>query len=123
MPFNDYRDLDVWQVSMDLAIDCYRSSSSFPNDERYGLTSQLRRAAVSVPANIAEGYGRYTTKSYLYHLSVSSGSLKEVETHLLIARRLQYLAEKDIEPLFSLTSRVGRMLTALRRSLESNRIE
>ena len=106
---------------MDLVVGCYRLTTAFPSDERFGLTSQLRRAAVSVPANIAEGHGRGVTKAFVNHLSIAAGSLKELETHLLIAVRLNYVAGDGIAPLLDLSSRIGRMLTGLRRSLDSDR--
>lgn len=121
MAINDYRDLEVWQVAMDLVVACYKISSGFPTDERFGLTSQLRRATVSVPANIAEGHGRSATKAFLNYLSIASGSLKESETHLLIAVRLGYATDSDVAPVLELSSRVGRMLTGLRRSLDPDR--
>lgn len=121
MTISDYRDLEVWRFSMDLVVECYRISAAFPNDERFGLTSQLRRAAVSVPANIAEGHGRSATGAFLNHLSIAAGSLKEVETHLLIAVRLSFVSTEDIRATLELSSRIGRMLTGLKRSLDPNR--
>lgn len=121
MAISDYRDLEVWQIAMDFVVGCYRVTSSFPDHERFGLTSQLRRAAVSVPANIAEGHGRAATKAFLNHLSIASGSLKESETHLLIAVRLGYVSDDDIAASLDLSSRVGRMLTGLKRSLDPDR--
>ena len=94
MTIQTYRDLTVWQKSMDLVAEIYRLTKLFPQEELFGLTSQIRRAAVSVPANIAEGYGRIHRKEYLHHLSIARGSLMEVETHLQIAVRLTFL-ERD----------------------------
>jgi len=91
MGVKSYRDLETWQVSMDLVAEVYRVTKLFPRDEIYGLTNQLRRAAVSVPSNIAEGQGRDSTKEFLHHLSMAHGSLCEVETQLLIAQGLEYL--------------------------------
>lgn len=118
MAINDHRDLLVWQKAMDLVVECYRVSAHFPKQEQFGLTSQLRRAAVSVPANIAEGHGRSSTKAYLNHLSIACGSLKELETHLLIAHRLDYVTGDDIASALALSTEVGRMLTGLRKSLD-----
>lgn len=118
MAINDHRDLLVWQKAMDLVVECYRVSVHFPKQEQFGLTSQLRRAAVSVPANIAEGHGRSSTKAYLNHLSIACGSLKELETHLLIAHRLDYVTGDDIASALALSTEVGRMLTGLRKSLD-----
>src|SRR3954467_1331773 len=94
-PIHSYRDLIVWQDSMDLVVSIYRITATFPKEERYSLTSQLQRAAVSVPSNIAEGHGRSRTGDYLRLLSVAVGSLSEVETQVQIARRLEYIIEKD----------------------------
>ena len=91
----NYRDLLVWSRARDLVEVCYKLSARFPQSEMYGLTSQLRRAAVSVPANIAEGHGRRNLGEYMQHLSIANGSLKEVETHLLISVRLKYVRKDD----------------------------
>jgi four helix bundle protein len=85
--FRSYRDLLVWQRGVALALDCYRFSKKLPKEEMYGLTSQIRRASVSIPANIAEGHGRELTGSFVHHLRIAQGSLKELETELLILRR------------------------------------
>jgi four helix bundle protein len=87
MSLKSYRDLEVWQKAMDLVEEVYRIAERFPSQEKYGLTGQLQRAAVSIPANIAEGYGRMHRKEYLQHLSIAKGSLAEVETHLALAVR------------------------------------
>ena len=119
MTINSYRDLLVWQKAMDLVVGCYRLTEGFPRSETYGLSSQLRRAAVSVPANIAEGQGREAIKEYLHHLSIANGSLMELETHLLIAGRLTYAKESDLTPLLSQASEVGKMLNGLIKSLKA----
>ena len=108
-----YRDLLVWQKGMDLVVKSYQLAKHLPSNEIYGLASQIQRAAVSVPANIAEGYGRHHLGDYLHHVSVANGSLKELETHILIAQRLSYFREDEIEAVLRLTSEVGRMLRAL----------
>src|SRR6266542_2536034 len=120
MTIQTYRDLTVWQKSMDLVAEIYRLTKLFPQDELFGLTSQIRRAAVSVPANIAEGYGRIHRKEYLHHLSIARGSLMEVETHLQIAVRLSYLSREQVVPSWGLAQEVGRLLNGLIRSLESD---
>src|SRR6185295_6250678 len=103
-----YRDLKVWQKAVDLAVECYRLTSRFPRSEMYGLTTQIQRSAVSVPANIAEGHGREHLGDYLHHLSTANGSLMELETHLLIAVRLTYLRSEDLKPVLLQTAEVGR---------------
>jgi four helix bundle protein len=120
MAIRDHRDLLVWQKAMELVVESYRLTAGFPKHEQFGLTSQLRRAAISIPSNIAEGHGRSATKAYLNHLSIACGSLKELETQLLIAHRLNYVAGDDIAPAVSLATEVGRMLAGLRRSLDDN---
>jgi len=102
---------------MDIVVRCYRLTSTFPQEETYGLASQLRRAAVSVPANIAEGHGRKLTRPYQNHLSIAMGSLKELETHILIAQRLEYVTEMQIPKLMEDCEEIGKMLTGLSRSL------
>lgn len=119
MKVSSYRDLKVWQLAMDFVVEVYQATRRFPATEHYGLTSQVRRAAVSVPANIAEGHGRHHLNEYLHHLSFANGSLKEAETHLLIAERLGYLNAPDTQHLLLITSELGRMLGALSRSLKA----
>jgi four helix bundle protein len=118
MGVRHYRELEVWQLAMDLAEECYQITRRFPKDELFGLTSQIRRAAVSVPANIAEGQGREHTKEFLHHLSVARGSLMELETHLLLCRRVGLLEKEQAESLLEMTDRVSRMLSGLRKALE-----
>ncbi len=112
-----YRDLKVWQMSIDLVVECYHLTSGFPRDERFSLTQQIRRAVVSVPSNIAEGHGRTHLGEYLYHLSIANGSLMELETQIIIARRLGFLAQQGYNRLLSVTAELGRMLTGLRQKL------
>jgi four helix bundle protein len=119
MAIQSYRDLLVWQKSMDLVTEIYQLTRPFPHEELFGLTSQTRRAAVSVPANIAEGYGRIHRKEYLHHLSIARGSLMEVETHLQIAVRLTYLSREQGAQIWSLLQEVGRLLNGLIRSLNN----
>ena len=87
-----YKDLDVWQKSMALAEDCYRATSEFPRDEIYGMTAQMRRAAVSIPANIAEGYGRDQTGPFIQFLRIANGSTRELETHVILSGRFEPIA-------------------------------
>ena len=106
---------------MDLVELCYRIAETFPRDELYGLTSQLRRAAVSIPANIAEGHGRDGIGEYIHFLGIAQGSLRETETHLLLARRLKMLDEGRLTEVLRLSDEVSRMLGALLRSLKVRR--
>ena len=112
-----YGDLLVWQKAMDLVTMVYRLTRAFPADEKFGLTSQMQRAAVSIPANIAEGHGRKSTKAYLNHVSIANGSLMELETLLQIAARLEYLENKQLLDALSRTNEIGKMLSGLTRSL------
>ena len=113
----NYRDLKVWQKSIDLVVECYRLSERFPKTETYGLASQLRRAAVSVPANVAEGHARTHTKEYLHHLSIAYGSLTELETHLVIASRLKYVDSDSLKTILGKSGEIARMLSGLIRAL------
>ena len=114
-----YRDLEVWKKSIDWVERIYLASKCFPTEEKFGLTSQLRRAAVSVPANIAEGAARTSTGEFLQFLSVASGSLAEVETLPLIAYRLRIIQRESYTELMQTAGDLGRMLTGLKRSLRS----
>ena len=117
MKIQSYRDLLVWRKAMDLVVDCYRFVSDLPKNETYGLISQTQRAAISIPANIAEGHGRDHMGDYLRHLSIANGSLMELETHLLLIGRLGYRPENDAELLLAQCSEVGKMLAGLSKSL------
>ena len=112
-----YRDLLVWQKALDLTLLIYRFSEGFPRTEIYGLTSQVRRAGVSVPSNIAEGYGRGSRKEYLQFLCVAQGSLKELETQAILAQRLNYATAAQADRVLSESEVVGKMLGGLIRSL------
>jgi four helix bundle protein len=109
--------LDVWKKAIQLVIAIYRVTDEFPKDERFGLISQLRRAAISIPANIAEGAGRNSYKEFLYFLSNSQGSASEVETELLIANELSYLEQSRYTELMSSLDEIGRMITGLSQHL------
>lgn len=115
---NSYRDLDVWRVSMDLAEAVYLATRIFPREELFGLSSQMRRSSSSVPANIAEGHGREHTAEFTRFLRIAQGSLKETETHVILAQRLGLLAAADADRLLELADRIGRMTRALIRSLD-----
>ena len=112
-----YRDLLVWQRAMDLTAECYRIAKLFPTTEQYGLSSQMRRSAVSVPANVAEGHGRRHIREYLQHLSVARGSLMEVETHLLLATKLGFVKTDETATALSLSDETSRMLSGLAEKL------
>ena len=118
MTIESYRDLRVWRQAMDLAEASYRLTAGFPTDELFGMTSQIRRASVSIAANIAEGYGRESTGSYAQFLRVAQGSLKELETHLLLSQRVGLTSSALVEPLLELSDGIGRMLRSLIRSIE-----
>jgi four helix bundle protein len=119
---NSYRDLKVWQDAVSLAEASYRVTRAFPRDEQFGLTSQIRRAAVSIAANIAEGHGRESTGSFVQSLRIAQGSLKELETHLLISHRVGTSQLPSIEPLLLQCDEIGKMLRALIRSLQQKGI-
>jgi four helix bundle protein len=107
-----FRNLLVWQKSMDLVTKMYSSTQKFPKEELFGLTSQIRRSAVSIPSNIAEGYGRDSNKEYLRFLNVSIGSLFELQTQIEIAKNIMYLNEKDFNDLYENSREIERMLVS-----------
>ncbi len=119
MKTNKYDDLIVWKKSMGLVKAVYAATRSFPEDERYGLIPQMRRCAISVASNIAEGHGRWSTRDFLHHLSFAYGSLIEIETHVKIAGMLEFIDVTVIESLLAKTAEVGRMLNGLRKYLLS----
>lgn len=108
-----YQDLVAWQKAMDLVTNCYKFTEKFPNSEIYGLTNQLRRAAVSIPANIAEGQGRQSDAEFLRFLFIAYGSLTELETHIQIANRLNFCNQQETDKLLEQTAEVGRVLNGL----------
>ena len=114
-----YRDLIAWRQAMDLVTEIYRVTRVFPRDELYGLTSQLRRASVSVPSNIAEGQARFSRKEFHHFLSHARGSLVEIETQLMIAQNLEYLSSQQAQLLFDKASELGRVLNGLIASIKS----
>lgn len=113
-----YRELKVWEQAMDLAVACYETTKTFPQEELFGMTSQIRRCASSIPANIAEGWGRQSTGDYIKFLRVAQGSLKELETHLVLCNRVGLMDTKQLQELDSHTTSIGKMLAALIRSLQ-----
>jgi four helix bundle protein len=114
-----YQDLDVWKQGMDLAEECYRTTGHFPSTELYGLTNQIRRAAVSIPSNVAEGHCRRTTRAYAHHISIALGSHGELETYIELCTRIGFLKQADKAHLLSSSHSVGRLLNGLYRSLEA----
>jgi four helix bundle protein len=114
-----YRNLIAWRKAMDLVTDIYRVTRAFPRDELYGLTNQLRRAAVSVPSNIAEGQARFSRKEFHHFLSHSRGSLVEIETQLMIAQNLDYLSPQQARHLLDKAAELGEVLNGLIASIKS----
>jgi four helix bundle protein len=112
-----HRDLDVWQLSMDLAEMVYGLARTFPSSERYVLTNQLQRAVIAVPANIGEGRGRGTRRDYAHFVTIARGSLLETQTYILLAVRLGFVRQSDADPILDLISRIGMMINRLRKSL------
>jgi four helix bundle protein len=117
MIVQSYRQVEVWLFAMELAEKCYHTTETFLREELFGLTSQIRRAASSIPANIAEGQGRDHTKEFLNHLSIARGSLMEPETHLILSQRVGLLEQAELESLLALSDRISRMLSSLRKAL------
>jgi four helix bundle protein len=113
-----YRELIVWQAAVELSVRCYEATKPFPPSEAYGMTSQVRRAATSIAANIAEGHGRETSSQFVQFLRVAQGSLRELETHLIIAQRVGLLSSTASEPLMKGADEVGKMLRGLMRTLQ-----
>jgi four helix bundle protein len=118
----NYKELKVWQKSYQLSLELYKITKGFPGDEKYGLTSQMRRAAVSVPSNIAEGYGRKTTRDYVRSLYLAYGSNCELETQILLSGDLGYIKAQEKEMLQKNVGEVERMLKALIKSLEEKHL-
>lgn len=118
----NYRDLVVWQKGMALVSAVYKLTRTFPDSERFGLASQIQRAAVSIPSNIAEGQGRLATKEFRQFLGIARGSLKELETQLLISIDLAYASAEDVDTCLGLTDEIGRMLNALIKALERRQV-
>jgi four helix bundle protein len=118
----NYKELNVWQKAYQLCVKIYKTTKRFPKEEIYGLTSQLRRSAVSVPSNIAEGYGRQTTKEYIQALYIAYGSNCELETQIFLAGDLGYIESRDLEELQKDLGEVERMLKSLIKSLENKRL-
>lgn len=114
--------LEAWKKAMDFVVDVYRITETFPKEEKFGLTAQIRRAAVSIPANIAEGAARQSHKEFVRFLSIAQGSASELETELVIGQRLGYINESDVLELSNALDRIGRLITGLSNHLK-RRIE
>jgi four helix bundle protein len=114
-----YRDLRVWQDAMTLAEVCYRLTGGFPREEVFGLSAQIRRAAVSIAANIAEGHGRENTQSFIQYLRIAQGSLKELETHLMLAERVNIAANSKTDVILVQCENLGKMVRSLIRALQT----
>jgi four helix bundle protein len=118
MVISSYRDLTVWKTAVELAVACYEVTSVFPNRETYGMASQIRRSSASIAANIAEGHGRESTVSFIQFLRISQGSLKELETHLIVSSRVGLVGEEDAKRLLGQSDEIGKMLRSMIRSLQ-----
>ncbi len=114
----NYRDLLVWQKSMTLVTNVYKLIENLPSEEKYGLQSQIKRSAISIPSNIAEGHSRWYKKEFLHHLSISYGSLAELETQLLIAAELRFIKQDEFQFIFEKTTEIGKMINGLRKKLK-----
>jgi four helix bundle protein len=121
MAIKSYQDLRVWQLGMDLVIESYKLTRKFPATEQFGLVNQIRRSAVSIPSNIAEGQGRHHLGDYLRFLSIANGSLKELETLMLIAARLTYVSATNVGSTLQTADQVGRMLNILQQRLRQSK--
>lgn len=118
MPVSSFKDLLVWQKGMQLAGKVYELTRNFPKSELFGIISQMQRAVISIPANIAEGHARNSTKEFLHFISISRGSLAELETFLSLSVQLNYCQEKDTETILHLCDEISRMLSGLRNKLK-----
>lgn len=115
----DFKDLIVWQRAMELVTEVYRLVKKLPNEERFALSDQIRRSAISIPSNIAEGQGRNSTKEFIHFLSIAKGSKAELETQLLLCVKVNYLTNLEIKTFTTLIQEVGKMLNALQKSLKT----
>ena len=113
----DYKDLIVWQRAMELVVEVYQLVKKLPKEELFALSDQIRRAVISIPSNIAEGYERNSTKEYIHFLSIAKGSKAELETQLLLCTKIHYLNNSDIEKSISLIQEIGKMINSLQKHL------
>jgi four helix bundle protein len=119
MPVKSYRDLKVWQVAVDLVTEVYRLADKIPRNEIFGLVSQIKRAVVSVPSNIAEGHARNSDKEFNHFLGIALGSLAELETQLIIAERLGYIEVNRVNPVLGKCDEIGKMIRGLKKAVAS----
>ena len=120
---SSYRDLKVWQSAIEISVACYRMTQAFPKAEVYGLTSQIRRCSVSISANVAEGWGRESRGSFVQFLKMAQGSLKELETHLIIAERVGLIGQQAVDDLLARCDENGKMLGGLIRTLQNRKFD
>ena len=118
MQVNSYQDLKVWQQGLQLAEECYLLTKGYPREELFGMTSQIRRASSAIPASIAEGWGREGTREYIQFLRVAQGSLKELETHLILSQRVGLARQEQVTPLLDRATEIGKMIRSLIGSLQ-----
>jgi four helix bundle protein len=118
MSITSFRELRVWQLGMEVTEKVYRLTTDFPKSETYGLSSQMRRAAVSIPSNIAEGQGRDSTKEFLHFLAIAFGSICELETQLLLAHRFSYLSDNDLQTVLQILTETSKTVRGLQKSLK-----
>ncbi|MFP4651643.1 MAG: four helix bundle protein [Phormidium sp.] len=115
---NDFKELLIWQKGIDIAEQCYLITKNFPKEELYGMVQQIRRSATSIPANIAEGYGRQYRKDYLRFLNIARGSINELETHFIVSKRVGLCTSKELDKIVPLLKEESRMITSLIKKLE-----
>jgi four helix bundle protein len=118
MSISSFRDLTVWQLGMQLTEQVYRSTADFPKSETYGLSSQMRRSAVSIPSNIAEGQGRDSTREFLHFLAIAFGSICELETQLILANRFNYLSDADLKLILATLTSTSKTTRSLQKALK-----
>jgi four helix bundle protein len=119
MGISSFRELRAWQLGMDLTERIYLLTDSFPKTETYGLTSQIRRSAISVPSNLAEGHGRDSTKEFLHFIAIAFGSICELETQILLSNRLKYIANDDVEKTLAALTETSKTIRGLQKALKS----
>jgi four helix bundle protein len=119
MSFGSFHELKAWQLGMDVAEQIYRLTAAFPKSETYGLSSQMRRSAVSIPSNIAEGQGRDSTKEFLHFLAIAFGSICELETQMLLANRFNYLSDEDPQSVLTILTAASKTTRGLQKSLKA----